>query len=195
MDDARQERFRALYVSARPRILAYALRRTHGTEDAGDVVAETFAVAWKRLDDVPDGDEALLWLYVTARHVLANETRREKRRSHLVARVGSVLTEYETLVEPTDEAGLAALAALRALDEEDRELLMLTGWEGLDAAAVGLVFDCSPGAARIRLHRARRRLEAAIANLSGEDPAEKRLVLTGHKEIEGAAIGCVQEEA
>jgi RNA polymerase sigma-70 factor (ECF subfamily) len=32
-------------------------------EDAADVVAETFLVAWRRLDSVPGGDEARLWLY------------------------------------------------------------------------------------------------------------------------------------
>jgi RNA polymerase sigma-70 factor (ECF subfamily) len=147
MDDERRERFRALYVSARPRILAYALRRAHNTEDAADVVAETLAIAWKRLEQVPEGDGALLWLYVTARHVLANQSRRARRRSDLVARIGSVLASHETLVTPTDEAALVALAVLRDLGEEDREVLMLSGWEGLDAASVGQVLGCSPAAA------------------------------------------------
>jgi DNA-directed RNA polymerase specialized sigma24 family protein len=181
MDDERRERFRALYVSARPRILAYALRRAHNTEDAADVVAETLAIAWKRLEQVPEGDGALLWLYVTARHVLANQSRRARRRSDLVARI--------------DEAALVALAVLRDLGEEDREVLMLSGWEGLDAASVGQVLGCSPAAARIRLHRARRRLEERTADLPGERPAEKRRVVARHKEDEGAAIGRAQEEA
>lgn len=194
MDDGRQERFHALYVLARPRILAYALRRARSVDDAADVLAETFAIAWKRLDDIPDGNEAILWLYVTARYVHANAARRGQRQSRLVARMGSALSEQGSLVEPTDEAALVALAALGALDEEDRELLMLVGWDGLDAAGAGAVLGCSPGAARIRLHRARRRLEAEIANLSGEEPGKKRPPLAGHEEGE-AAVGCVQEEA
>ena len=195
MDDGRQERFRALYLSARPRILAYALRRTRSAEDAADVVAETFAISWKRLDDVPDGTDALLWLYVTARNVLANEVRRSQRHAHLVARMGSVLTEHDAVVESPDEAHVVAVAALRVLDDDDRELLMLVGWDGLDAAGAGAVLGCSPGAARIRLHRARRRLDAALEALSAGDGPPKHPALAGHRGSEGAASGCVQEEA
>lgn len=195
MDDGRQERFRALYLSARPRLLAYALRRSPSPEDAADVVAETFAIAWRRLDDVPGGTDALLWLYVTARHELANEVRRGQRRARLVARMGSVFTDHDTVVEPADEANLVALAALRTLCDDDRELLMLVGWDGLDAAGAGVVLGCSPGAVRIRLHRARRRLDAALESLSGDDRSSKRPALAGHRGSEGAAPGCVQEEA
>ncbi len=195
MDDGRQERFQALYLSARPRLLAYALRRTRSAEAAADVVAETFAIAWKRLDDVPGGTQAILWLYVTARNVLANEVRRDHRHGQLVARIGAVLTDHETVVEPADEAHIVALAALRALDDDDRELLMLVGWDGLDAAGAGVVLGCSPGAVRIRLHRARRRLDAALETLSGDNRPPKRQALAGHRGSEGAAPGCVQEEA
>ena len=75
-------------LSARPRILAHALRRAHSTEDAADVVAETLAIAWKRLGDVPEGDGALLWHYVTARHVLRNESRRARRGTPVVGARG-----------------------------------------------------------------------------------------------------------
>lgn len=194
MDDGRKERFRTLYLSARPRVLAYALRRAATAQDAADVVAETFAIAWRRLDDVPEGDDALLWLYVTARHVLANEARRAQTRSNLVARIGSVLADQETTVRPIDEGAMIAIAALRALSDEDREVLMLAAWEGLDSFAIGRVLGCSPTAARIRLHRARRRLAEKVADLSGEDTREKRPVPAGHEEGEGAAISGTQEQ-
>ncbi|MBG0813570.1 hypothetical protein HS045_04950 [Planomonospora sp. ID82291] len=45
----------------------YAVRRSDSTDDVADVIAETFLVAWRRLDDVPDGDAAVLWLYGAAR--------------------------------------------------------------------------------------------------------------------------------
>jgi RNA polymerase sigma-70 factor (ECF subfamily) len=195
MDDERQERFRVLYVSARPRIVAYALRRTRSAEDAADVVAETFAVAWRRIDDVPEGDDAVLWLYATARRVLANERRRGRRRTDLVSRIGSVLFEHGASVEPPDGTALVAVSALRSLDGDDRELLMLTAWEGLDAADVGRVLGCTPGAARIRLHRARRRLDAVIAALTSEDPGERHPDLAGRRGNEGAVLGCAEEEA
>jgi len=50
-----EDRFCALYEWTRPRIIAYALRRTSSREDAADIVAETYEVAWRRLEDVPAG--------------------------------------------------------------------------------------------------------------------------------------------
>ena len=68
-------------------MLAYVLRRVERAEDAGDVVAETFLVAWRRMDKVPAGDEARLWLYGVARRQLANQRRGELRRSRLADRL------------------------------------------------------------------------------------------------------------
>lgn len=154
----REGHFRVLYESTRPRILAYALRRMVSPEDAADVVAETFAISWRRLDVVPSGDEALLWLYATCRRVIANDRRGEHRRSELTVRVGAQLRRA---VNDRSEPGADALLAARALErlrDDDRELLMLVAWEGLSSAELAHVLECSPTAARIRLHRARARL-------------------------------------
>ena len=76
---ARRSRFDRLYEVNSGPILAYALRRVEQPADAADVVANTFLVAWRRLDDIPDGDRARLWLYGTARRVLANHYRSDRR--------------------------------------------------------------------------------------------------------------------
>ncbi|MEW9551250.1 hypothetical protein [Nonomuraea sp. NPDC050783] len=47
--------------------MAYAARRCEVPQDAADVVAETFTVAWRRVDELPEGAEATLWLYGVAR--------------------------------------------------------------------------------------------------------------------------------
>lgn len=67
----RQERFRELYSAHVDAVLGYSLRRVGRREDAGDIVAETFLVAWRRLADVPEGEGARLWLYGVARRTLA----------------------------------------------------------------------------------------------------------------------------
>lgn len=94
--EEREARFRVLYESTRARVLAYALRRTTSPEDAADVVAETFAISWRRFEAVPRGDEALLWLYATCRRVIANHRRREERRSELTVRLGEQLRRVGT---------------------------------------------------------------------------------------------------
>jgi RNA polymerase sigma factor (sigma-70 family) len=174
---SREERFRALYTSAAPRVLAYAVRRTDSSEDAVDVVAETFTIAWRRFDDIPNGESGLLWLYTTARRVMANHHRRAHHRVVLVQRLGTELeTALRTQADPSDDERLAARTALSRLGDDDRELLMLTGWEGLDSAQLASVLNCSPTAARIRLHRARSRLSAEMANLeiwTKHDPSSR----------------------
>lgn len=158
-DPSRRDRFRLLYESNYALILGYALRRTSTPEDAADVVAETFLTTWRRLGDVPAGDEARLWLYGVARRVLANQRRAERRRERLGGRLrleSPPLFEAPAGVEA--DADLAEVrVAFRRLRDQDQEVLGLVAWEGLDAWALSLVLGCSRAAARLRLHRARRR--------------------------------------
>jgi RNA polymerase sigma factor (sigma-70 family) len=155
LGNARRDRFQALYEENYARVLGYALRRVD-RDDAADVVAETFLVAWRRLDELPAGEEARLWLYGTARRVLANQQRCRRRRDRLTERIRSQHAEQVQLGSPTPELNHAALAFAR-LRPEEREILALVAWERLDAGEVAHVLGCSRNAARIRLHRARRR--------------------------------------
>jgi RNA polymerase sigma-70 factor (ECF subfamily) len=161
----RNSRFRGLYEATRSQLLAYALRRSASPEDAADVTAETYSVAWRRIEDVPEGDESLLWLYATCRRILANHWRREHRRSELIQRIGVQL--QRAVVNPLDVGtdGLLARLALGRLSDEDRELLMLVAWDGLSSTELARMFGCSSTAARIRLHRARNRLVAEMEAL------------------------------
>jgi RNA polymerase sigma factor (sigma-70 family) len=156
------EQFAGLYAEHGRDVLAYALRRTTGPEDAADVVAETFLTAWRRLSDVPAGAEARLWLYGVARRVLANQRRGELRRLRLGARLRDELSGMTPSRPPPSANDSSLLIALSRLDEEDRELLLLVGWEELEPAQAALVVGASTVAVRSRLHRARRRLRAAM---------------------------------
>jgi len=118
-----------------------------------------------RLDDVPPGDGARLWLYGVARRVLANYRRGERRRFELADRLRPDLALVHRDPEYTGQpAGVAA--AFRGLPEADRELLALVAWEGLDHGQVADALGCSRNAVRIRLHRARARLADAMAQQS-----------------------------
>jgi RNA polymerase sigma factor (sigma-70 family) len=132
-------------------------------EDAADVVAETFLVAWRRIGEVPIGDGARLWLYGVARLVLANLHRAERRRTRLGRRLAETL-QATLQAEPTEPRGEAAeaLRAIGEMGEEDRELLRLITWEGLSPSEAGRVLGVSALAARSRLHRARRRLRQVL---------------------------------
>jgi RNA polymerase sigma-70 factor, ECF subfamily len=158
----RRRRFEELYAAHKVPLLGYALRRAGNTDDAADVLAETFLTAWRRLDEMPPGPQARLWLYGTARRVLANQRRGERRRLALADRLKADLAvSYRPQVQVGELADIAA--ALRQIPESDRELLALSAWEGLDAGQIATVLGCSRNAARIRLYRARRRFAAQLS--------------------------------
>ncbi len=166
--DERERRFRAVYEPNYRPVLAYALRRS-GAGEADDVVAETFAIAWRRLDDVPAGEAALPWLYGVARRVLANRRRGDRRRDRLVQRLAA---EPDSATgEPAAADAPAILAALADLRPVEREIVCLAAWEGLSNARIAELFGCSENAVAIRLHRARRRLAAVLKDreLAGQE--------------------------
>jgi RNA polymerase sigma-70 factor (ECF subfamily) len=160
----RDEAFRLLYADNFDRVLGYALRRVGHSEDAADVVAETFLIAWRRLADVPEGDDARLWLYGVARRTLANQRRSETRRTALGERLrhelaGVVPDLADDVV--TEHSLRTAVAALRPAD---REVLLLSLWEGLEPREIAVVLVCSVIAVRTRLSRARGRLRTVLGN-------------------------------
>lgn len=164
--DDEPARFRRVYADNFPLLLAYAVRRVEQPEDAADVVADTFLIAWRRHRELPRGDEARLWLYGVARRVLANHHRAGVRRE----RLGERLRERLTTVFAADPAAgvperLAVQAALARLGELDREVLMLTVWEGLEPREAATVLGVNAAAVRTRLSRARARLR----DLTGDD--------------------------
>jgi RNA polymerase sigma-70 factor (ECF subfamily) len=160
-------------------LLGYALRRTSNTDDAADVLAETFLTAWRRLEEIPPGSQARLWLYGTARRVLANQRRGDRRRLALADRLKA---ELSVSYRPQQHAGELAdiAAALRRMPEPDRELLALSAWEGLDPGQIATVLGCSRNAARIRLHRARRRFAEELSQYAARPARYQRVTNGGH---------------
>ncbi|GII77943.1 hypothetical protein Sru01_29250 [Sphaerisporangium rufum] len=156
-----RHRFETVYRQTYERILGYAMRRCSSPEDAADVVAETYVVAWRRIAELPGGEAARFWLYGVARRVLANHHRGERRRA---TRHAELTSEAEALyaASAAPAANDRVGAALDLLSDADRELLTLAVWEELDPGEIAVVLGCSRNAARVRLHRARRRFARAL---------------------------------
>ena len=144
-------------------VLGYLTRRAASPHEAADAFSEVFLVAWRRLDDVPPGDAARLWLYGVARRTLANERRSARRRDRLVDRLAASLPAGAFVQPAAEWSGEGRVAAaLARLPAEDAELLRLVAWEGLSPAQTAEVLDVHPTTARVRLHRARARLRAIL---------------------------------
>lgn len=161
-DDARAA-FEQLFRDTRTDLLAYIVRRSESAEDAADVLAETYLVAWRKLDAIPTGERARLWLFGVARNLLLKGASRRRSRHALVERLAGELRSAQPPHTPGEHARSAALrAALAALPERQREVVMLTAWEGLTPKQIADVTGTPVNIVRVRLHRARTRLKRDI---------------------------------
>ncbi len=159
------ERLRLLFETHHRALLAYAARRCATLDDAEDVVAEVFSVAWRRLEVVPEGDAAVLWLYGVARKTVANQRRGGARQTRLRERMAAT-TPRPSVSDGAGDDG-AALDALARLSASDQELLRLVAWEELNHAEIAQVLGISVNAVAIRLHRARQRFGESLVKGSG----------------------------
>lgn len=169
---ARIERFDQCFEAHFDEVFTFALRRCPIREDAEDLTAETFAVAWRRLERMPERE--LPWLLGVANGVLRTQRRAERRRFRLAGRLES---------EPTDHASRdhaehvgereAAARAFSALTDSQREVLQLVAWEGLSNEDAATALGCSHAAFRVRLHRARREMAKQLAQ-AGHVPDERQ---------------------
>lgn len=157
--DVAFERFFRVHHAA---IFAFASRRTDATT-AQDVTADTFAIAWRRWDELPY-DRPLPWLYGVARRVLANARRSERRQR--------VLSDALASRPPAaaDEQTGFVIAALERLRDRDRDALLLVAWEGLSPQEAATALGLSYASFRVVAHRARRRLAKALAE-TGQNSA------------------------
>lgn len=163
---AGEARFIELYAQCHGVIRDYCSRRV-ALDAVDDAVADTFLALWRRLDEVPHGEEALLWAYGVAYRVIGHQWRSTARRRRLLDRLRTVgsrpIAAADTAVDG-DGCRLVS-AALARLGNADAEVLRLVAWEHLSIADVAAVVGIEPDAARQRLHRARQRLAREYARL------------------------------
>lgn len=188
-----QERFEALWGEHAGAVLRYARRRV-SADEAEDVLAETFVVAWRRVEEAPS--YPLAWLLGITRRVAANTVRGRRRREALSERITAHTSPDQAqrdAAHEVDEVDQGVLAALGALRAGDRELLMLLAWDELEPAQAAQVLGCSTGALAVRLHRARRRFAAALASASAVDVRQAPPPERPH--LSGARAGAASLEA
>lgn len=166
-----EERFHRAFEAHYQPIHAWAVSRLTERATADDVVAEVFTTAWRRVDALPGEPETRPWLFGVARNVLRNARRSVRRRGRLTGRLASLRTDEVSAPQITDDDALAA--AMNSLGADDREMLLLVAWDGLTPSEVATVFEITPNAARLRLHRARRKvadqLDMKWSSSSGHD--------------------------
>ena len=180
MRSATDPRFEELYEQHFRPVLAYCLRRSPA-QDGYDAANEVFAIAWRRIEDVPSGEAARPWLFVVAKRVLYRRWRSIRRFRNLVGRATAQAAagqpDPETVVVQRAELD-QVLKAAACLSLSDREVLSLAAWEGLSHREISEILGCSIAAVDQRLHRAKQRLtkqyramnrDASLRRIAGGD--------------------------
>jgi RNA polymerase sigma factor (sigma-70 family) len=164
------ERFAEVFDRHYPEIHGYVSRRL-GSSLADDLASETFLIAFdrRRRYDVAH-PSARSWLYGIASNLISRHRRAEMRRYRALARA-DVTHAADGLVEGVaarlDAEALRGrlAAALVEMPDRDREVLLLVAWAQLSCEEAAHAAGIPAGTARSRLHRARRKTRAALADV------------------------------
>jgi RNA polymerase sigma factor (sigma-70 family) len=163
----RVEKFESAYLAHFHDIALYVARRV-GPDDAEDVVAKVFVVAWRRFEHVPAPPEDRLWLFGVARRCVANHVRSATRAVRLQSKLAHEDSTARIVSPSSDPRIELVVAAMEKLKSLDREALRLVLWEDLSQADAATVMGCSENAFEIRYRRARNSVRDAVG-LSARD--------------------------
>lgn len=168
-----EDLFRPFFEQTQRPLLAY-LRRVSGNRAlAEDLLQESYLRFLDRPPAAPELVAQRVYLFTIATRLLRDHWRRQQHSSWLPWRWGT--DEDNGLPEPEDEAPdpcqtaadrqLIALG-FRSLSPRQRQLLWLAYVEGLDHRELAQAMGVSPGSVRVLLHRARKRINVELGNLT-----------------------------
>ena len=104
------------------------------------MLADTYLIAWRKLEHVPDGHQGRLWLFGVARNLLLKGAHRRRAHDVLIQRLGSELQVMLSAGAPLDDHRADSLRkAVVTLPDKEREILLLTAWEGLTPREIAAV--------------------------------------------------------
>jgi RNA polymerase sigma-70 factor (ECF subfamily) len=154
----------------------FAFRLTADWAAAEDAASEVFLTAWRRRSEVvftTESGSVLPWLFGVATNHLRNQRRGRRRADTALARLDASAVQPdhsdETLGRMADEAQMAEVqAVVEQLPEQERDVLVLCAWGGLDYADAAIALAVPVGTVRSRLSRARVHLRELVET-SGHD--------------------------
>ncbi len=152
--------FDTLYREHAPAVRRFVLSLSGDAALADDVTAETFVRVWSTRDRVRH-ETVRAFLFTIARNLWLQGIRGAWRQRALGE------TDVDPAPGPEVEAGgrvdlQRTLAALATLDPDDRAAILMRAQEELPYEEIARSFGISVGAAKVRVHRARRRLSDAL---------------------------------
>ncbi|MBI5475947.1 MAG: sigma-70 family RNA polymerase sigma factor [Ignavibacteriales bacterium] len=166
----------------------YALRLTGSSDDADDLVQETFMKAFRFWDKYEKGTNIRAWLFRIMKNSYINRYRKETKEPGMVD-YEEIANFYNTIRHQyTDQNDLQekifgglleddVAKAIEKLPEDFRTVVILSDIEGLSYEEIAEFVDCPIGTVRSRLHRGRKMLQESLfdyANKHGYLSTKKR---------------------
>lgn len=161
----REKKFLAIHAAGHDRIYRYFRRRTNNAATAEDLCAEVFRIAWEKTGE--GTSLSIMVLFGVAKNVLRNHLRSSVRSESLLS---ALQQERQNDALPTE---YPIHDALTRLSPDDREVLLLTYWDGLTSGEVSDLLNTSATAVRMRLHRARKTLSHLMQTQAEPEGAER----------------------
>lgn len=164
--------FQALYGLLARRILAYLMGLVGERATAEDLLQQTFLKLHEARTIYVRGANPVPWLYTIAHRSFIDEYRRRRRTLVQLTADGTLEAPAAHIdgrpsaraeAEGASARGLAAREALDRLPSNQREVLRLTKVEGLSLAEAAVITGCTPGALKLRAHRAYVNLRQSLA--------------------------------
>ncbi|HUS64986.1 MAG TPA: RNA polymerase sigma factor [Kofleriaceae bacterium] len=167
--------FNALYASLAPRLLGYLIGLIGEKATAEDLLQQTFIKLHEARSVYVRGADPVPWLYTIAHRTCLDELRRRKRARVRVTHEGEVVAEPRADLlghaegersEEGDALSAVTRAALDQLPHNQREALVLTKVQGRSLREAAAITGSTPGAIKLRAHRAYVTLRALLSQRS-----------------------------
>ena len=148
-----------------------ALRLTRHSEDASDIVQETYLRAYRTFENFKEGTNCKAWLFSILYSIFVNKYRKHQREAETVSLEELEQTFHRTLADPDWQTNFVAPTrsefdsqepevnhALAKLPEDFRSAVLLVDVQGFTYEEAAAALECPVGTLRSRLFRARRML-------------------------------------
>jgi len=168
-DDLEVESAAVIFKGDYKRIFGYILSMVHDTVEAEDLTQETFLRAYRRRDSLRDEGAQTTWLYRIATHVCLDRLRQYARRAPMESETDPDQADIAQTDTPSlqqtierDEMSACIQSYLTDLSDSYRAAILLHDMHELTSPEIGQLLGEPLSTIKIRLHRARRKLKAAL---------------------------------
>jgi RNA polymerase sigma-70 factor (ECF subfamily) len=148
----------AIYRQYAPAVFRFALSLSGSRAAAEDLTSETFVRLWTARDRI-EIPTVLGYLLTITRHLYLQGLARERHRGEFEGEPRDSRPSHGSVIESRSELD-AVLADLQELPELDRAALLMRATDALPYEEIGAALSISAGAAKVKVHRARKHLAA-----------------------------------